>query len=232
MNFSWTVTARSRSARRRRRCSPAPADSFSTITQQFDFAGNPGASDYEIKYAKGGVVQPDGSLSCPALKDGFFDTATGKVELIGAREPGTYLVVARAGTGDYYSPWSAPVDLEPDRPVRPLLAHVPDSRGPSYQVRATSASPSAGGRVTVAVAKGKKGKRFRTLGKAKVNSKGVFKLRFRLCASAPTGCATRSGAPRPSPRARSTRSSRSAGSSASSPTSAVATSVATADKRV
>ena len=40
--------------------------------------------------------------------------------------------------------------------------------------------PSAGGKVTVAVAKGKKGKKFRTLGKAKVNSKGVFKLRFRL----------------------------------------------------
>ena len=30
------------------------------------------------------------------------------------------------------------------------------------------------------MAKGKKGKRFRTLGKAKVNSKGAFKLRFRL----------------------------------------------------
>ena len=36
------------------------------------------------------------------------------------------------------------------------------------------------GKVTVAVAKGKKGRRFRTLGKAKVSSKGVFKLRFRL----------------------------------------------------
>ena len=34
--------------------------------------------------------------------------------------------------------------------------------------------------MTVAVAKGKKGKQFRTLGKAKINSKGVFKLRFRL----------------------------------------------------
>ena len=39
---------------------------------------------------------------------------------------------------------------------------------------------AAGGRVTVAAAKGKNGKRFRTLGKAKINSKGVFKLRFRL----------------------------------------------------
>ncbi len=38
----------------------------------------------------------------------------------------------------------------------------------------------AGSRVTVAVAKGKKGKKFRTLGKGKVNSQGVFKVRFRL----------------------------------------------------
>jgi hypothetical protein len=38
----------------------------------------------------------------------------------------------------------------------------------------------AGSRVTVAVAKGKKGKRFRTLGKPKVNGKGNFTLRFRL----------------------------------------------------
>ncbi len=34
--------------------------------------------------------------------------------------------------------------------------------------------------MTVAAAKGKKGKKFRTLGKGKVNSKGVFKVRFRL----------------------------------------------------
>ena len=34
--------------------------------------------------------------------------------------------------------------------------------------------------MTVAAAKGKNGKRFRTLGKAKVNSKGVFKLRFTI----------------------------------------------------
>jgi hypothetical protein len=38
----------------------------------------------------------------------------------------------------------------------------------------------AGSRVTVAVAKGKKGKRFKTLGKPKVNSNGDFRQRFRL----------------------------------------------------
>ena len=57
----------------------------------------------------------------------------------------------------------------------------PDSRGPSYQLRGIVREKAiAGSRVTVAAAKGKKGKRFRTLGKGKVNSEGVFKVRFRL----------------------------------------------------
>jgi hypothetical protein len=179
--YTWTVSAAVAIA------PPAPtmltrqANSFSTITQQFNFATNPGASGYEIKYAKGAVVQPDGSLSSPALKDGFFNSTTGKVELIGAREPGTYTIVARARNGQYYSPWTAPVNFNLIAPFDISSRSFPDSRGPSYQVRGTVGEASAAGsRVTIAVAKGKKGKRFRTLGKAKVNSKGIFKLRFRL----------------------------------------------------
>ncbi len=155
-------------------------NSFSTITQQFNFAGNPGASGYEIKWAKGAVVLPDGSLSSPALKDGYWTSTTGKVELIGASEPGAYTIVARARSGSYYSPWSAPANFNLIAPFDISSRSFPDSRGPSYQVRAIVGEPSAGGRVTVAAAKGKKGKKFRTLGKAKVNSKGVFKVRFRL----------------------------------------------------
>jgi len=126
-------------------------------------------------------VQADGSLSSPALKDGFFNSTTGKVELIGAREPGTYTIVARARNGQYYSPWSTAANFNLIAPFDLSSRSFPDSRGPSYQVRATVGELSAaGGRVTVAAAKGKNGKRFRTLGKAKINSKGVFKLRFRL----------------------------------------------------
>ena len=178
--FPWTVNARVAIS------PPAPtmltraANSFSTITQQFNFAGNPGASGYEIKYAKGAVVLPDGSLSSPALKDGFLNTTTGKVELIGAREPGAYTIVARARYGSYYTPWTPPVNFNLIAPFDLSSRSFPDSRGPSYQVRAIVGEPSAGGKVTVAVAKGKKGKKFRTLGKGKVNSKGVFKVRFRL----------------------------------------------------
>jgi hypothetical protein len=180
ISYPWTVNASVAIS------PPAPvmltraANSISTIVQQFNFAGNPGASGYEIKWAKGAVLQPDGSLSSPALKDGYVNNATGKVELIGAREPGAYAIVARARYGSYYSPWSPPANFNLIAPFDLSSRTFPDDRGPSYQVRAIVGEPSAGGRVTVAVAKGKKGKKFRTLGKGKVNSKGVFKVRFRL----------------------------------------------------
>ena len=155
------------------------SNSFSTITQNLDFSGTPGASIYEIKFAKGGVIQPDGSISSPALQDGFLNRATGKVEIIGAREPGDYVVVARAKNGDFYTPWSAPVTMKLIAPFDLASRRFPDTRGPSYQVRGEVREHSASGsRVTIAIAKGKKGKRFRTLGKAKVNSNGIFKLRF------------------------------------------------------
>ena len=154
-------------------------NSFSTITQQLDFAGTPGALSYEIKYAKGGVLQPDGSISSPALQDGYLDRATGKVQ-IAAREPGDYVVVARAKSGDYYTPWSAPITMKLLAPFDLATRRFPDQRGPRYQVRGELREITAGGRVTVAAASGKNGKKFRTLGKGKVNSKGIFKVNFTL----------------------------------------------------
>ena len=181
VSYTWNVAAGVAIA------PPAPTmltrqpNSFSTITQQFNFTPNPGATGYEIKYAKGAAVNPDGSLNSPALKDGFVNSTTGKVELIGAREAGAYTIVARARVGQYYSPWSAPANFNLIAPFDISSRSFPDSRGPSYQVRATLGDAvAAGSRVTVAVAKGKKGKRFRTLGKPKINSKGQVTLRFRL----------------------------------------------------
>jgi hypothetical protein len=156
-------------------------NSVSTVVQQLDFVQNPGATTYEIKFAKGGVVQADGSISSPALKDGFLNRGTGKVEIIGASEPGDYVVVARAKSGDYYTAWSPPVTMRLIAPFDFVTRSFPDARGPRYQVRGTvRETTAAGSRVTVAYAKGKKGKKFRTLGKAKINSKGVFKLRFTI----------------------------------------------------
>jgi hypothetical protein len=154
-------------------------NSFSTNTQNLDFAGNPGATGYEVKYALGGTMNPDGSVNGAVVKDAFVDPTTGKVQML-ERTPGTYLMVARAKIFGYFSPWSAPVTVRLIAPFDLSSRSFPDAIGPSYQVRGILGEASAGGRVTVSAAKGKKGGRYRTLGKPKVNSKGVFKLRFRL----------------------------------------------------
>jgi len=181
INLQWTVGASVAVGAPAGPLATRQAGSFNTITQQLDFTPNPGAVTYEIKFAKGGVVQPDGSLSSPALKDGFFNRATGKVEIIGTSEPGDYVVVARGRSGDYYTAWSPPITMKLMAPFDFSTRTFPDQRGPRYSVRATLREASAAGsRVTVAVAKGKKGKKFRTLGKAKVSSKGIFKLNFTI----------------------------------------------------
>ncbi|HEX6024426.1 MAG TPA: hypothetical protein VFZ00_20725 [Solirubrobacter sp.] len=181
VNLRWTVAASVAIVQPPGPLFTRALNSFSTNTQQLDFVQNPGATTYEIKFAKGGVVQADGSISSPAIKDGFLNRATGKIEIIGASEPGDYVVVARAKSGDYYTAWSPPVTMRLIAPFDFSSRRFPDSRGPRYSVRGVVREPSAAGsRVTIAVAKGKKGKRFRTLGKPKINSKGVFKLKFTI----------------------------------------------------
>jgi hypothetical protein len=176
--YQWTVAASVAIGQPATALLTRAANSFSTNTQALDFAGNPGATGYEIKYALGGVVNPDGSISGP-VKDAFYDSTTGKVQMI-ERTPGTYVMVARAKIFGNYSPWSAPVTIRLIAPFDLSSRTFPDSIGPSYQVRGIVGETTAGGRVTISAAKGKKGGRFRTLGKPKVNSKGVFTLRFRL----------------------------------------------------
>ena len=153
------------------------ANSFSTITQLIGFTGNPGASIYEIKYELNGAVQADGSLG-GVPKDAFVDSTTGKVSMIEST-PGTYVMVARARNGDYATPWSAPVTIHLIAPFDFSSLTFPDARGPSYQARGTLGSISSG-KVSMAYAKGKRGRHFHGLGSAKLSSKGVFKRRFRL----------------------------------------------------
>ena len=150
-----------------------------TKTQLLGFSGPPGAISYEIKYAKDATVAADGSLSALNIQDAYLDRATGQVQIIGARDPGTYKAVARAKIGDFATPWSAPVDLQLQQPFDILTGSFTDRRGPSYKMRTTMRDAwLRGSRVTVAIAKGKTGKRFRTVGKPKVNSKGQFSVRF------------------------------------------------------
>jgi hypothetical protein len=176
--YSWAVSAGVALGQPAGPLATRQSNSFSTITQSLDFAGTPGATTYEIKYALNGALNADGSLQ-GIPEDAYLDRTTGKVQML-ERTPGTYLMVARARAGNFYTAWSPPITIHLLAPFDLSSRSFPDSRGPSYQVRGILGETSAAGKVTVAVAPGKKGKRFRTLGKAKVNGQGVFKLRFRL----------------------------------------------------
>jgi hypothetical protein len=180
ITYGWTVSASVALGQPAGALLMRAPNNLSTNTHLIDFAGNPGASYYEVKYAKGGVLGPDGGISGPS-QSASVDDATGKVKFTPYDGPGTYLMVARGISGTSTTAWSAPVTLTVVAPFDMSSVSFPDSRGPSYQLRGTVRAKEIGGsRVTVAVAKGKKGKKFRTLGKARVNSQGVFKLRFRL----------------------------------------------------
>jgi hypothetical protein len=158
-----------------------PVNSPTTNVQYLDFAGNPGTTQYEIRYALNGTIGPDGAIAGPS-NAAYIDSTTGKIRLGLLDTPGTYVVVARGQASEYFTPWSAPVTLKLVAPFD-LTSRVwyPDSRGPSFQLSGTVREKALiGSKVTVAWAKGKTGKRFHTLGKAKVNSERTFKLRFRL----------------------------------------------------
>ena len=157
-----------------------PQNSLTTNTHLIDLGGNPGATYYETRWAKGGVIGPDGAIAGPS-NSAPFDDATGKVKFSPYDGPGQYVMVTRGVYGSNATPWSAPITINVVSPFDISTVSFPDRRGPSYQIAAYIREKAiAGSRVTIAVAKGKKGKRFRTLGKGKVNSQGVVKVRFRL----------------------------------------------------
>jgi hypothetical protein len=148
------------------------------VTQALGFSGAPGATTYQVKYALNGVVQPDGSLG-GAVQDGYIDSTTGKLQLL-ATKPGTYVVVARAGSAAAFTPWSAPVTLHVLAPFA-FIDSFPDAIGPRYTIRGKLDEGSArGGKVTLAAAKGRHGKRFRTLGHGTIDKHGVFKIHITL----------------------------------------------------
>jgi hypothetical protein len=156
-----------------------PANSFSLNTHNLAFALNPGATTYEVRYARNGVLAPDGSISGPS-SEGFVDRTTGTVPMR-FDAPGSWVIVARAKTDDFYTPWSAAVRIQVKGPFDIQLVTFPDSRGPLYRLKGTVRERAAAGRrVSVAIAKGRRGGKFRRIGRAKVRRNGTFSLRFRV----------------------------------------------------
>ena len=154
-------------------------NSLSTITHKVPVALNPGAVFYEVRYARGGVIGPDGGISGPSA-EAYLDRSTG---LADARftEPGAYVMVARVKQDDHFTPWSAPINFTVKAPFDLRTVTFPDSRGPRYKLRGQLRDKYATGRVVVRVAKGRKGGKFRRLGRSsKIGRNGRFTLRFKL----------------------------------------------------
>jgi hypothetical protein len=151
-------------------------NSFVTNSYAQPVALNPGASTYELKYALGGVVGPDGAISGPSA-DGYVSQTTGTADLR-FTAPGTYTVVARAKNGDFSSPWSAPVTVTAIVPFDLTRIAFPDSRGPSYRLTGYVKEKALRGKVSLALARGTKGGKYKSLGTVSITSKGTFSKRF------------------------------------------------------
>jgi hypothetical protein len=154
-----------------------PANSFVTNNYDLGVALNPGALGYEVRYARNGAVGPDGAIS-GASTEAFVNTTSG---LAGFRfaKPGRYVIVARARSGSFFTPWSAPAVVNAVAPFDLDRVTFPDARGPGYKLRGKVRETAArGSRVTIYIAKRWKGGKFRRLGRAKVNRKGRFTKRF------------------------------------------------------
>jgi hypothetical protein len=153
-----------------------PPNSFSSTTLSIPVGLNPGASTYEVQYAPGGVVAPDGSISGPS-SEGFVNTTTGTVDVT-LPTAGTWTMVARAKNGDFYSAWSAPILIKAIEPFDLNRVTFPDSRGPSYRLVGYLKDKQIRGKVSLAMARGTKGGTYKSLGTVTITSKGTFSKRF------------------------------------------------------
>lgn len=151
-------------------------NSFVSNTLSLPVALNPGASTYDLQYAPGGVVGADGAISGPSTP-GYVNSTTGTADLT-FKTPGTYTVVARAKNGDFTSPWSAPVLIKAMVPFDLDRVTFPDSRGPSYRLTGYVREKTLRGKVSLAMARGTKGGKYKSLGKVSISSKGTFTKRF------------------------------------------------------
>jgi len=156
--------------------------SFATNPLAVSVAQNPGASSLEVRFAPFATIGPDGAIAGNSTRT-IADSATGVAQLR-FDGPGVYTVVARptrfSSAGEVGGPWSAPVRVVVLAPfdISGGLQFL-DSRGPSYSVRIQLREKSARGRVSVALARGSRGGKYRSLGSAKISSLGTVTKRFR-----------------------------------------------------
>jgi hypothetical protein len=157
-----------------------PVNSGITTEYALPVGLNPGAGSYEVRYAAGGVIGADGAISGPSA-EAYVNTTSGTAGLRFAK-PGTYVVVARAGEagsgGTFYTPWSQPVTIVAKAPFDFSSLGFTDSRGPVYKIRGVLGESSIRGKISLALAKGKKGGKYHSIGTAKITRKGTFTKKF------------------------------------------------------
>jgi hypothetical protein len=153
-------------------------DQFSLITYDVPVDLNPGADSHELRYALNATLGPDGAITGES-DVGFVNSTTGKAPVSFDR-PGEYTLVVRARRGDAATAWSAPVVVTVLAPFDMLNPTFPDSRGPKYKLAGQVRETTATGKITIAIAKGKKGRKFRRLGVARIAKGGKFRLKFKL----------------------------------------------------
>jgi hypothetical protein len=151
-------------------------NSFATNTLSLPVQQNPGAIGYDVQYALGAVLNPDGSIS-GSPQAGYVNSTTGTVDL-SLRTPGTYTVVMRAKNGQYASPWSAPVTVQAIVPFDLDGISFPDSRGPKYSIKGIVRDKTIRGTVSLALARGTKGGKYKSIGKIHISSKSTFTKHF------------------------------------------------------
>ena len=143
-SYTWTVRPKRVGRPARPDDGHAPGRTPSRRSRSSSTHGNPGRDGLRDQVRQGrGRSIPDGSLNSPALKDGLLqldDGQGGADRRARARRPTQ--IVARARNGSNYTPWSAPGHVQPDRAVRPFVAHVPRPARPELPgSRPSSASP-------------------------------------------------------------------------------------------
>jgi hypothetical protein len=147
-----------------------------SITHPIPVAQNPGALSTQLHYARNAVLGPDGGIA-GASERTYVDAATGQAKIT-FFQPGTYTLVAHAEafTSGFFSPWSAPVTLRVFAPFEfSGGVSFPDSRGPVYKLRATLRDKGGKGKVKILMARGWKGGKFRSIGKAKIRGRVIKK---------------------------------------------------------
>ncbi len=179
--FSYTVAAAVTLTGPAGRVLIRTADTFTALPVLLPITLSPGALSYEVQYAKGAVLGPDGAITGPS-QSGSVDTTTGSVSLR-LTEPGTYTVVARqkgysTSSGNFYTPWTAPVTVRALVPSDLSTLSFVDALGPNFQISGyMRESALAGERLTISLARGTKGV-YRTIARPRVRADRSFRFRF------------------------------------------------------